>query len=164
MLTKTTEMAICVLVHLGLLQKKGLALETPVSLGPIAKTLDCSPTYLSKILAQLVKAGMLKSVRGTRGGVYLARETRKITLLEIIENCQGVILEPVVDTRPEQMKAVCAFHLALIQVREENVKVLSSFTLADLVERPGGNLVGEDHKMCNTGVAIPVEDRVWAKP
>ncbi len=62
------------------------------------------------------------------------------------------------------MKAVCAFHLALIQVREENVKVLSSFTLADLVERPGGNLVGEDHKMCNTGVAIPVEDRVWAQP
>jgi Rrf2 family protein len=45
--------------------------------------------YLLKILQQLVRANVLRSKRGPRGGFFLARPAEDITLLEIIEAVDG---------------------------------------------------------------------------
>lgn len=45
--------------------------------------------YLLKILQQLVRANVLRSKRGPRGGFSLAKTTNKITMLEIIEAVDG---------------------------------------------------------------------------
>jgi len=45
--------------------------------------------YLFKILQQLVRADVLRSKRGPRGGFLLARATNKISLLEVIEAVDG---------------------------------------------------------------------------
>ncbi len=45
--------------------------------------------YLLKILQQLVRANVLRSKRGPRGGFFLAKPTEEITLLEIIEAVDG---------------------------------------------------------------------------
>lgn len=40
--------------------------------------------YLEQVMQQLVKAGILKGVRGPKGGYRLARERRRITVGEIV--------------------------------------------------------------------------------
>jgi len=55
----------------------------------ISKQYDIPLEYLLKILQQLVRANVLNSKRGPRGGFSLARPTKQITMLEIIEAVDG---------------------------------------------------------------------------
>jgi len=55
----------------------------------ISKQYDIPLEYLLKILQQLVRANVLRSKRGPRGGFSLAKATNKITMLEIIEAVDG---------------------------------------------------------------------------
>ncbi len=55
----------------------------------ISKVYDIPLEYLLKILQQLVRANVLKSKRGPRGGFSLAKTTAKINLLQIIEAVDG---------------------------------------------------------------------------
>ena len=55
----------------------------------IAKEYDIPLEYLLKILQQLVRANVLRSKRGPRGGFSMAQPARKITMLQIIEAVDG---------------------------------------------------------------------------
>jgi len=55
----------------------------------IAKEYDIPLEYLLKLLQQLVRANVLRSKRGPRGGFSLAKPAKKINLLEIIEAVDG---------------------------------------------------------------------------
>ncbi len=55
----------------------------------VSKEYDIPLEYLLKILQQLVRANVLRSKRGPRGGFSLAKPTNKITMLEIIEAVDG---------------------------------------------------------------------------
>jgi len=55
----------------------------------IAKKYDIPLEYLLKILQQLVRANVLRSKRGPRGGFSLAKPPRRITMLQIIEAADG---------------------------------------------------------------------------
>ena len=62
-----------------------------VSTGYIAKEENIPPAFLPKIISQLSIAGILQTARGARGGIKLAREPQKISLLEVIEAIDGPI-------------------------------------------------------------------------
>ena len=68
--------------------------EGPVLAQRIAKDYDIPLEYLLKILQQLVKANVLGSKRGPRGGFSLGRPADKITMLQIIEAVDGPMLSP----------------------------------------------------------------------
>ena len=55
----------------------------------IAKAYDIPLEYLLKTLQQLVRADVLRSKRGPRGGFSLAKSAKKINMLEIIEAVEG---------------------------------------------------------------------------
>ena len=55
----------------------------------ISKKYDIPLEYLLKILQQLVRANVLRSKRGPRGGFSLAKSAKKITILQIIEAVDG---------------------------------------------------------------------------
>jgi len=55
----------------------------------IAKEYNIPLEYLLKILQQMVRANVLRSKRGPRGGFSLARPSKKITLLQVIEAVDG---------------------------------------------------------------------------
>lgn len=57
----------------------------------IAKEYGIPLEYLLKILQQLVKANVLRSKRGPRGGFSLARIPKKISLIDIVESVEGPI-------------------------------------------------------------------------
>ena len=55
----------------------------------ISKKFDIPLEYLLKILQQLVRANLLRSKRGPRGGFSLIRPASRITVLQIIEAVDG---------------------------------------------------------------------------
>lgn len=57
----------------------------------IARKMDIPEEFLAKILKTLVKAELVKSVRGSKGGYSLARQASHITFLEVIEAVEGPI-------------------------------------------------------------------------
>ena len=65
-------------------QKKGIILSQD-----IAKKYNIPLEYLLKILQQLVKANLLRSKRGPRGGFSMNLAPTKITMLQIIEAVDG---------------------------------------------------------------------------
>ena len=56
----------------------------PVQSKDITKRQGIPQRYLEQVMQQLVHAGILKGVRGPRGGYTLARERRRITVGEIV--------------------------------------------------------------------------------
>ena len=56
----------------------------PVQSKEISRRQGIPPRYLEQVMQQLVHAGVLKGVRGPRGGYTLARERRRITAGEIV--------------------------------------------------------------------------------
>jgi Rrf2 family protein len=56
----------------------------PVAAKHLAGRLDLPPRHLETLLQTLVRAEILKGVRGPRGGYELARERRRITAAEVV--------------------------------------------------------------------------------
>ncbi len=46
--------------------------------------------YLEQVMQQLVRAGVLKGVRGPRGGYRLAKERRRITVGEVVRVAESL--------------------------------------------------------------------------
>lgn len=140
MLTATTETAIRALVFLC--RRGG---EQPASHREIAEAVGASPSYMAKIAGLLTRAGIVRSQAGVGGGIVLNRSPASITLLDIVQACQGLITADYCqalgeDTSPE----VCAFHQAMYDVHHATVRALSRWTLKALAARPGpkGALAG----------------------
>ena len=150
MLTGTSELAIRALIVIGL-DDGG----EPLSPNQLAERLACSSSYLAKVLRGLVRAGILDSFRGARGGVLLARPPEELTLLEITEASQGVLVRNYCRDIDIGAVPVCAFHEAMVEIREATTQILSRWTLADLLDRPapGAEIPGPGRcKMAFRGV------------
>lgn len=61
----------------------------PIGVQQLAERQEVSPTYLSKILTKLVKAGMIESASGANGGYRLKRNWEEISFLDIIHAVEG---------------------------------------------------------------------------
>ena len=61
----------------------------PVPLVEIAKRQDLSAKYLEQLIILLKGAGLIRSVRGRRGGYMLARKPEEINVGEIVETLEG---------------------------------------------------------------------------
>jgi Rrf2 family protein len=60
-----------------------------LSAAKIASLIRVSEHHLSKVLQRLAKAGLVRGVRGPRGGFALAKKPNQITLLEVYEAIDG---------------------------------------------------------------------------
>ena len=67
--------------------------EQPVQSKDIAERQGIPRRYLEQVLQQLVRAEVLRGVRGPRGGYRLARERRRIPLGEIVRIVAGMNME-----------------------------------------------------------------------
>jgi len=63
--------------------------EKPVFLKDVAARENISEKYLSLIVIPLRSAGLIRSIRGARGGYVLAREPKDISLRNIVEAVDG---------------------------------------------------------------------------
>ena len=61
----------------------------PVPTARLAASYELPPPYLNKQLQALVRAGILTSTRGKRGGFELARPLERISLLDVVDAIEG---------------------------------------------------------------------------
>jgi Rrf2 family protein len=130
MFTKTTRSAIRLLTHLGIQGR-----SEPVSPRVLAEQLGESPTYLAKVARDLTKTGILRSHRGVAGGVVLGADPAAITLLSVVEACQGTVLGDFCE-EAEDLPQTCAFHQACAELHRAIVDILSKWTLAQFIQHP----------------------------
>ncbi|MFT0859327.1 RrF2 family transcriptional regulator [Ancylobacter sp. G4_0304] len=78
---------------------------TPVAAKALAARHELPPRHLEPVLQALVHAGVLKGVRGPRGGYELARERRRITVAEVVRVVEAEADEAL-DNLPEIVRDV----------------------------------------------------------
>jgi len=104
----------------------------------LAEILGESPTYLAKVVRHLAKRGILEAERGVKGGVRLTLDPAQVSLLAVVEACQGEIVGNFCkSSRPEP--GVCNFHRAALELHEAITGVLGRWTVADLLQKPSAS-------------------------
>ncbi len=111
--------------------------ERPILIRDIAQRQQIPPMYLEHLITPLVAAGIVRSTRGARGGVWLAKSPQEIKLSEVIQLLEGSIAlvecvnNPGICTRSK----LCVTRDIWDELKQAINGVLESTTLQDLVER-----------------------------
>ncbi|MBF2016030.1 MAG: Rrf2 family transcriptional regulator [Richelia sp. RM2_1_2] len=126
-LTTKGHYSVKALLDLSLQQNYG-----PFSTRVIATRQNIPAPYLEKLLIEMRRAGLVKSIRGKDGGYQLAREPLKISLGEILE-AVGETIEPLPHHTAYPQASVDWVTFSLWYRLSQKLKEsLYSITLADL--------------------------------
>ncbi len=111
--------------------------ETPRMIREIAESQKISEKYISRLIIELRRAGLVQSVRGSRGGYRLAQRPADLTLLKIIETMEGPIRLVECLSTPEycQQSDDCVARSVWDLVNHDIRQKLESLTLQDLLDR-----------------------------
>lgn len=111
--------------------------EGPLILKEIAKNQQISLPYLEHLIAPLITGGIIRSTKGPRGGVNIARHPDEIKLSEVIGLLEGsmALVDCVVDPDICERSEFCITRDIWSELKMAMDQVLESTTLQDLVER-----------------------------
>ncbi len=111
--------------------------DEPVPLKDVARRQQISLSYLEHVITPLIAAGIVRSTRGARGGVWLAKPPEEIRLSEVIQLLEGSIapVECVNDPKYCPRSDFCVTRDIWGELKKAMNGVLESTTLQDLVER-----------------------------
>lgn len=133
MLSQRTRYAIRALQHLADHHGKG-----PIPLSGIAETQNIPPKFLTVILSELSREGLVGTQRGRDGGYWLAVSPTEISYGDIVRMTRGSLAlvpcasrqahEPCKNCVPE---SECRLHRVMLRVRDEMARVLDGWSLAD---------------------------------
>lgn len=103
----------------------------------IAAHYNIPPEFLGKVLQKLSRHGLVRSVRGVKGGYALARRPEEITLTDVVEAVDGPItlVDCQCDGRTCRQEALCTIQSTLAGVRQEIRSVLDNVSLHDMRSR-----------------------------
>lgn len=103
----------------------------------VAARQEIPAPFLAKIVLALSRGGLLRSYRGSGGGIALAKPADQITLLQVVEAVDGPIAVSSCVLWPEECarSGRCPVHEIWCEARSLLVNRLKSTTLAELVER-----------------------------
>ncbi|HSR34495.1 MAG TPA: Rrf2 family transcriptional regulator [Anaerolineae bacterium] len=103
----------------------------------ISSRQQVSPKYLETLLASLRSAGLVRSVRGAKGGHTLARPPAEINLREIFQVFEGVEGFVECTTSPERCDRTdgCVTREVWTEMYDACMEILESTTLEDLSRR-----------------------------
>ncbi len=111
--------------------------EGPILLRDIARRQEVSEKYLEHSITALRKAGLVRSIRGARGGYVLAKSPAQTRLSEIMQVLEGSMapVECVDDPQVCQRAQLCVTRDIWVKIKEAVDNILESITLEDMVER-----------------------------
>jgi len=114
----------------------------PVQAKEITARQGVPQRYLEQVMQQLVRAGILKGVRGPRGGYRLARERRRISVGDVVRVAESI--------EDEEEKSVPRSDLGLrivapfvASLQDELMTRLDSVSIEDLCQRERGQTAPE---------------------
>jgi Rrf2 family transcriptional regulator, cysteine metabolism repressor len=121
-----------VMIELAAQYGKGLALVES-----IAKNQDISPKYIHQLIIRLKSAGLVRSIRGPKGGYELARSPDTISALDVIEAMEGKTtpVECVSDSALCRRADSCVTRPIWCEIASAIDNVLGSFNLEQLASK-----------------------------
>ncbi len=127
LITKYTDYAVQAMLYIA--KKDGL-----VSTRELEENLNLPRPFIRKILLRLQQSGILISHKGSNGGFELAKESKKITLLEISEVFQGpfVLIECVLKNLPCPNRGRCSLRKRIKSIEKLARDEFKRTTLYDL--------------------------------
>jgi Rrf2 family protein len=133
MLSQRTRYAIRALQHLA--DRYG---EGPVQLVEISEAQNIPGKFLTVILSEMKRAGLVDTLRGKEGGYWLAKPPAEITYGNIVRLTRGSLALVPCASRLAYEKCkncidekVCKLRRVMLAVRDETANVLDQMTLAD---------------------------------
>lgn len=130
-ITRETDYAIRCILHMSEEPERVSVVDE------ISKSKNIPKSFLAKILQRLVKAGIVFSLRGVKGGFHLAKEPKDISLLTVIEAIEGPISinKCVLDKRICNLTGSCTVHPVWLEIRREIEEKLSKKTFDELLAK-----------------------------
>ena len=106
-------------------------------IGDIAAEMNIPAQFLHKVMPRLVKAGLVRSRRGARGGYRLAKQPSEISLLQIVQAIDGPIYinRCLFDHEDCTMDDFCPIRPVFQDAQDALRKALDDSSLADLITR-----------------------------
>jgi Rrf2 family protein len=129
--SRRADYAMRMLIELGV-QKTGTCLSAQV----VSRRTAVPKAFLHKITADLVKAGLVRTIAGSQGGLSLACSAKEITVLNIVEAVEGPICLNSCLLRPHECPRdlICPGHGFWGRIQNMLVAELKATTLAQLAE------------------------------
>ena len=123
------------IVSLNLAKRAG---EGPVAARELSEQEKLPHDYVEQILLRLRRAGLIESVRGARGGYYLAREPQAISVKDVLEASEHVTFEVNCDHHPVDAErcspeASCSIRPVWRMLERRINELLAGISLADLM-------------------------------
>jgi len=135
MLSQRTRYTIRALLHLA--DRFG---QGPVQLSEIAAQQNIPPKFLTVMMSQMRRAGLVESLRGREGGYWLSKAPGEISYGEIVRLTRGSLgLLPCASRLNYEQCAnciseeKCRLHRVMLMVRDETARILDNLSLADTV-------------------------------
>jgi len=106
-----------------------------IPLSEISENKDIPEKFLAKIFQSLSKSGIIRSLRGVRGGFTLAKKPEEITIKEVLESIQGPyhLLKCMDDREICDESKFCSLRELLTIAENKLIEVFETNTLADMV-------------------------------
>lgn len=110
--------------------------NAPRLIRDISESQQISEKYISRLIIALRQAGMVRSIRGAKGGFRLARNPAELTLLDIVEVMEGplAIVDCVRSPEKCDRNGQCATREIWDNLNSEIREAMRKVTLADIIE------------------------------
>ena len=127
-ITRETDYAIRCILYLTEKQDQLAVVEA------IAQEMAIPKSFLAKIVQKLSRSHLLKSFRGVKGGLRLARKPESISLLDVIEAMQGPAASNkcAVDKAQCNLSYSCVVHPVWAELRKQTEAYLRQINFRDL--------------------------------
>ena len=111
----------------------------PIPLAEIADRQDLSVKYLEQLIIPLKAAGLIRSVRGRRGGYTLSRKPAKISVGQIIDTVEGdlALVDCVADPEICERSDDCPTRSIWAKMTDLLERNLYSTSLQDILDTDG---------------------------
>jgi Rrf2 family protein len=103
----------------------------------LADAAGCPEQFLSKVLQNLTRAGLVTSHRGNTGGFELPRSRRGASILEVVEAIEGPIRLNLclTSSRACERQTWCPAHIVWIDAQKAMADVLQKASIGDLAQQ-----------------------------
>jgi Rrf2 family protein len=108
-----------------------------VTLREISKHQEISVKYLWSLITPLQRAGLVRAVRGARGGYTLAKPASEITVRDIVFEVEGTlsIVDCVADSSVCHREPLCVARDVWVEISKKIEETLDSVTLSEIIRR-----------------------------
>ena len=135
--TTWTEYSLIISIHLA---KRGRSSNGPVAARELADSERLPADYVEQILLRLRRAGLVESVRGAKGGYFLARDPVAISVRDVMSASERQTFEVNCDSHPVDAErcspdSTCSIRPVWHALQQRVDELLASITLADLMKQ-----------------------------